>query len=527
MTSPQAYDYIVVGAGSAGCVIANRLATGTDATVLLIEAGGPDTEPAIHQEQMSATMSLWGPGPLNWGYVTEPQAALAGREIPVARGKVWGGCSSVNAMLHVRGNRIDYDTWAALGNEGWSYDDVMPVFRDLENFSGGASPYRGVAGPLDVLVHADPSPVALQLFDAGPEVGITGGGPDFDYNAERQTDSVFLYQATKTPEHHRASTAVAYLTPALNEPNLTVLSHAMVTRVLIENGRAAGVEVVVDGVSRQVRCDREVVVSAGAYESPKLLMLSGIGPAETLARHGIRTLVDLPGVGANLQDHMIVGVCYLSKKEQPWEPTLIAETGFFTRTSEVGPQEAPDFQMKFGGLKFVSPEYYQDGPGFTFAPVLIQPRSVGHVSLKSADPYDNALLQPNYLSHQADVNTFVEAVEVSRELAHTRAMAGWVDREIAPGPDVTGRAGIEDYVRRNAGTLWHPVGTCSMGNGPDAVVDARLRVHGVAGLRVADASIMPKIVSGNTNAASIMIGEKAARLLAPAAVAGAVGGEAR
>ncbi|HEX4222500.1 MAG TPA: GMC family oxidoreductase N-terminal domain-containing protein [Pseudonocardiaceae bacterium] len=527
MTGPETYDYIVVGAGSAGCVIANRLATGTDATVLLIEAGGPDTEPAIHQEQMSATMSLWGPGPLNWGYVTEPQAALAGREIPVARGKVWGGCSSVNAMLHVRGNRIDYDTWAALGNRGWSYEDVLPVFRQMENFSGWASSYRGAAGPLAVLVHADPSPVALQLFDAGPEVGIADRGHGFDYNGEHQTDTVFLYQATKTPEHRRASTAVAYLTPALDEPNLTVLSQAMVTRVLIESGRAVGVEVVVDGTARQVRCEREVVVSAGAYESPKLLMLSGIGPADTLVRHGIQVLVDLPGVGANLQDHMIVGVCYLSKREQPWEPTLIAETGFFTRSSAVGPQEAPDFQMKFGGLKFVSPEYYQDGPGFTFAPVLIQPRSVGYVSLKSADPHDIALLQPNYLSDPADLNTFVEAIERSRELANTRAMTGWVDREIAPGPDVTDRAGIEDYVRRNAGTLWHPVGTCAMGNGPQAVVDPQLRVRGVVGLRVADASVMPRIVSGNTNAASIMIGEQAARLLAPAAVAGAMGSEAR
>ena len=209
-------------------------------------------------------------------------------------------------------------------------------------------------------MHADPSPVALQLFEAAPGVGFTDRGRDFDYNGEHQTDTVFLYQATKTPEHHRASTAVAYLTPALDEPNLTVLSQAMVTRVLIENGRAVGVEVVVDGQVRQVRCAGEVVVSAGAYESPKLLMLSGIGPADTLARHGIRTLVNLPGVGANLQDHMIVGVGYLSKKEQPWEPTLIAETGFFTRSSAVGAREAPDFQMKFGGLKFVSPEYYQE-----------------------------------------------------------------------------------------------------------------------------------------------------------------------
>jgi choline dehydrogenase len=512
MPAGEVYDFVVVGAGSAGCAVAHRLATRTDATVLLIEAGGPDTRPEIHDERMAATMSLWGPSEIDWGYVTEPQDGLHGRTVPVARGKVWGGSSSINAMLYVRGNRRDFDHWQELGNTGWGYQDVLPHFREMENFEGGASVYRGADGPLSVIYHSDPTPVADRLFEAGAEIGLRAEDRRFDYNAEHQEDTVFYYQATKTREHRRASTAVAYLRPIMDRPNFTLRSNAQVSRVVIEHGRAVGIEYIVDGRVERVRADREVVLSCGAYESPKLLMLSGIGPAATLAGHGIDVVADLPGVGQNLQDHMILGVVYLSKQEQPSEPTLIAETGLFTRSSQVGPDAPPNVQFKVGGLKFVSPELDRPGPGFTFAPVIVQPRSVGTIGLRSNDPAATAVLQPNYLADPHDVDTFVESIELARTLAHTSAYAEFTDVEIAPGPEVRSRAELAEFARRNAGTLWHPVGTCSMGE----VVDSELRVRGVDGLRVADASVMPKIVAGNTNAACIMIGEKAAALISAA-----------
>lgn len=507
----DSFDVIVVGAGSAGCVVAHRLVTETDARVLLVEAGGPDTRPEIHDELVSSTLSLWGPGELDWGYQTEPQDALQGRTVPVARGKVWGGSSSINAMVHVRGNHRDYDHWAELGNPGWGYQDVLPYFKRSEDFEGGESTYRGAGGPLSVIYHADPTPVSELLFPATAEIGLRDRGAKFDYNAEHQEDSPFYYQTTKTRQHRRASTAVAYLYAIQQQPNLTLLSNARVTRLLVEGGRVAGIEYRRDGRTLQARADREVVVCGGAYESPKLLMLSGFGPAQTLRQHDIPVVVDLPGVGQNLQDHMILGVCYLSQQEHPWPPTLIAETGFFTRTRSGEP--SPDLQLKFGGLKFVSPPYDREGPGFTFAPVIIQPKSVGHLTLRSNSPRDLAILQPNYLRDQADVESFLAGIRLARALAASSALADFVKVEIAPGPEVTSDADLVDFIRANAGTLWHPVGTCAMGTDGAAVVDAELRVRGVAGLRVADASVMPRIVAGNTNAACIMIGERAADLV--------------
>lgn len=508
MDAADSFDFVVVGAGSAGCVLAHRLVTGSDARVLLLEAGGPDTRPEIHREQLSSTLSLWAPGELDWGYATEPEPGLAGRSIPVLRGKVWGGCSSVNAMLHVRGNRRDYDGW---GVPGWSYREVLPYFKRSEDYEGGASEYRGTGGPLGVIRHADPTPVSQRLFAAGPQVGLRDAGPDFDYNAAEQEDTVFYYQANKTRSHERCSTAVAYLRPVLDRPNLTVRSRATATRILFEGGRAVGVEYVQDGRTRQARAEHEVIVSGGSYESPHLLLRSGIGDADELRRHGIDVVADLPGVGRNLQDHMILGVAYLSREEHPFEPTLIAETGFFTRTR--GGDGSPDLQMKFGGLKFVDPAHDQEGPGFTFAPVLVQPRSTGSVALHPADPARNLVLRPNYLSDPADVETFLHGIELARALARTDALADVVKTEIAPGPQVTSRADLTDFVRRGAATLWHPVGTCALGEGEQSVVDPELRVHAVTGLRVADASVIPRIVAGNTNAACVMIGEKASDLV--------------
>lgn len=516
MASMELFDYVIIGAGSAGCVIANRLVGSTGARVLLLEAGGPDTLAAIHQEEVASTMSLWGQAGLDWGYVTEPQAGLGGRCIPVARGKVWGGSSSINAMLHVRGNRRDFDHWSELGNEGWSYEEVLPCFKRSEDFAGGDARYRGAGGPLPVITHDRPTPVSECLFAAASGLGFTDRGRGFDYNGKLQEGSPFYYQATKTRRHTRASTAVCFLEPLLGQPGFTLRSHAQVTRLLLRGTRVVGVEYLQGGQVIQVAAEQEVILCAGTYESPKLLMLSGIGPAQALAAHGLEAVVDLPGVGQDLQDHMILGVCYQSRQEPPHAPTLIAETGLFTRTRARPAQEPPDLQLKLGGLKFVSARYAREGPGFTLAPVLIQPESRGHVALRSRDPLQPARVQPHYLRSAADMRVLLEGIELSRELVHTSAFADFRGEELAPGGGARSEAALREYIRDNASTLWHPVGTCRMGRDAMAVVDPQLRVHGVLGLRIADASVMPRIVSGNTNAACLMIGERAADLLKPA-----------
>lgn len=508
----DAYDYIVVGAGTSGCAVAYRLATESDASVLLIEAGGRDDVPEIYSEQLGDTLSLWANPAVNWGYVTAPQAYLDNREIPVARGKVWGGSSSINAILHVRGNPKDFDTWNYLGNEGWSYQAVLPYFKRLESFAGGDSAYRGHDGPVNVITHDTPSPVSECLFEAASELGFANKGRDFDYNGAEQAGSPFYYQANKK-NHQRMSAAVAYLYPILERDNFTVLSHAQVSKLNISGQRVTGVTCVVSGETREIHANQEVIVSAGAYESPKLLMLSGIGAASTLREHGIDVVVDAPGVGQNLQDHMILGVCYLSNHEHPHGPTLISETGLFTHTKDGLEAAAPDLQIKCGGLKFVSPKYDQDGPGFTFAPVLTQPQSVGYVTLRSNNPTDTAYVQPNYLSAEADMQVFVDGVALVRELAHSQAFKEFYKVEIAPGEDAKSEDAVRAFIRENVSTLWHPVGTCKMGHDAMAVVDAHLNVHGLEGVRVADASVMPRIVAGNTNAACYMIGEKAADMI--------------
>ena len=430
--------------------------------------------------------------------------------VPVARGKVLGGSSSINAMLYVRGNRLDFDAWNHLGNEGWSYDEVLPYFKKSEDFTGGPSTYRGAGGPLTVIPHDRPTPVSECFFQAAAELGFADQGRGFDYNGERQDGSPFYYQATKTRAHTRASTAVAFLHPIIGKPNLTLRSHAQVTRLLLKGTRVSGVEYVQEGQLVQASADHEVILCGGVYETPKLLMLSGIGPARTLQAHGLPVVVDLPGVGQNLQDHLILGVCFLSTQEQPHAPTLLAETGLFTRTRPGIAHASPDLQLKCAGLKFVNPPYDREGPGFTIAPVLTQPQSVGEVTLRSHDPFEAARIQPNSLSSDADMQVFLEGIELSRALAHSSAFAGFVGEELAPGPRVKSRTELREFIRNNATTLWHAVGTCKMGHDAMAVVDPRLRVHGLQGLRIADASVMPRIIAGNTNAACIMIGEKAA-----------------
>jgi choline dehydrogenase len=362
-----------------------------------------------------------------------------------------------------------------------------------------------------------PTPVAQALFGAAGKLGLRAGADGFDYNAaERRENVVFGYQATLYPDGGRAGPAETYLRPALTRPNLTVLDRTLIRRVTVRAGRATGVEYVRDGRAGSVRAAREIVLCAGAFGSPHLLLLSGIGPARQLAGHAIAVVSDVPGVGAALKDHLILPVAYLSARAADPGAGLIAETGFFLRTAGQRPEEPPGLQFAFGGLKFVPPELDRTGPGFSFAAILAQPCSRGSVTLASADPARPPLVDPGYLTADSDLEALRDGAQLCRELASTPQLRPFAAQELAPGPQVRTRAELDTYIRTYAGTQWHPAGTCRMGatQDPEAVVDPRLRVRGVAGLRVADASIMPRIVAGNTNATCVAIGEKAAELIA-------------
>lgn len=508
MSSPQTVDYIIVGAGSSGCVVTNRLSADPSTSVLLVEAGGPDTNPNIHDP--AKLLTLWG-SEVDWKYTTAPQPGLAGRSLMISRGKVLGGCSAIYAMLHVRGNPRDYDYWNYLGNEGWSYADVLPLLKKSEDFAGGASEYHGIGGPLSVRPCPSPTPVAQAFPHAAVELGFDG--PDWDYNGARQEDGGFIYQVNVTRDGKRCSTAVGFLRPVLERPNLKVETGACVQRLLLEGTRCIGVEYRRDGTVQQVRAAREVILCAGTFDSPRLLMLSGIGPAEHLREMGVPVRVALPGVGQNLQDHLLLPVMYRSKRAMP-EATFIAEAGLFVRTRGGLPSAAPDLQYHFcGGIQaFIPPQYPVSGPTFFFVPILAKPESVGTVRLRSANPDDPAVLDPNYLSCDADVRVFLHGIRLARELAATPTLSEFNAGEAAPGLAKSEAELVRD-IRARASTVWHPVGTCKMGHDAQAVVDPQLRVHGVTGLRVADASIMPRITSGNTNAPCVLIGEKVAEMI--------------
>ncbi|WAL73582.1 GMC family oxidoreductase N-terminal domain-containing protein [Kitasatospora sp. YST-16] len=511
----MAADYVVVGAGSAGAAVAARLSEDGSADVVLLEAGGWPGREELHRTDAGALLELltadWSTA-VDWGYATEPEPGVDGRRIPVARGRLAGGCSAVNALMWVRGSRRDYDGWRDLGNPGWGYRDVLPHFRRSEDYAGGASAWRGAGGPVQVAAPAEPTPLAEAFVAAARE---TGHGGDGDYNAEHQEGFGFHYQHTRTPRGRRSSTATGYLRPALARPNLTVQTGAQATRILVEDGRAVGVEYLQGDRTHTLRATREVVVCAGAFESPKLLLLSGIGPADQLRAAGVEVLLDLPGVGRNLQDHLFAPVCYESLRELPPGAPL-SEAGLFTRTAAADPARGPDLQFTFGPVKFLpadAPAALRAGPGFTFAPIALLPASRGTVTLRDTDPRSTAVVRPGYLSDPADLDVLVEGVRLARELARTAAFDDFRGEEYGPGKGAVGTAELRAYVRANATTLWHPAGTCRMGPGPDAVVGPDLRVHGIDGLRVADASVMPTVVAGNTNAPSVMIGEKAADLI--------------
>jgi choline dehydrogenase len=519
----RAYDYIVVGAGSAGCVLAARLTEDHSTRVLLVEAGGPDSAREIH---IPVAFGKLFKGANDWAYFTEEQPGLTGRRLFWPRGKVLGGSSSINAMMYIRGNRADYDEWRDAGNEGWGYDDLLPYFRRSENQERGVSRYHSVGGPLCVSDLRDANPVSRAFVEAGVEAGLPAND---DFNGARQ-EGVGFYQVTQK-RGSRHSTAAAFLVPALRRSNLTVATHAHVTRVVIENGRATGVEFVRGGKTERATAEREVILSGGAINSPQLLMLSGLGPADELRTLGIEVVADLPGVGQNLQDHLFsalvyrctkpvtlasaesIGnvVRYLALRKGPLTSN-IGEAGGFVRVSEGdGP---PEIQLIEGPVAYINHGFTAyDGHAFTVGAVLLRPKSAGWLKLRSADPFEAPVIQPSYFEDEADLRMLVEGARLCRRIVGAEALAPFRGEETHPGPSVQSDEALAEYVRGMAETLYHPVGTCRMGNDERAVVDSRLCVRGIEALRVVDASIMPDIVRGNTNAPTIAIAEKGADLV--------------
>ena len=494
------YDVIVIGSGSAGAVIARRLVD-AGVNVCVVEAGGLDESAAIHDP--GRLWELWG-GPEDWAYRTIPQPGCNGRELDIPRGKVLGGSSCLNAVIYIRGHRSDYDGWAASGCEGWGYEDVLPLFKRSEDFSRGASEYHGAGGLLRVAADYEPHPLHAAAVAAAQEVGVPYND---DHNGPTQDGVGYCHLMVK--DNVRQSQAVAFLRPVMDAPNLTVLTGTRARKLLFEGGRCVGVET----NAGELRAEGEVVVCAGAIESPKLLMLSGIGPAAELARAGVDVAVDLPGVGENLHDHLLSPiVCSSSRPMPPVVPgTTPLHAHLFARSRADLP--APDTQP----LVFHVPAYLpgMEGPpdGFTLMAGMIRPQSRGRLSLASADPDAPPVIDPAYLAEEADLDALHWSFEQMREISRAGALADWLAEELYPGPAVTSPEDVRNYVRDTAVTYHHPVGTCKMGVDELAVVDPQLRVRGIDGLRVADASVMPTVPGGNTHAPVTMIGERAADLV--------------
>jgi len=519
----NAYDYVIVGAGSAGCVLAARLSEDLHTRVLMLEAGGPDTPARVH---IPAAFSKLYKTAVDWNYATEPEPSLNGRQLYWPRGKMLGGSSSMNAMIYARGNRLDYDHWASLGNAGWSFEEVLPYFKKSEAEERGESQFHGANGPLCVTDLRCVNPLTHAFLDSAKELGFAANS---DFNADRQ-EGAGLYQVTQK-NGRRHSAADAFLKPALQRKNLSVVTHAHAARTQIEKRRATGVEYLREGAAEFASAEREVILAGGAVNSPQLLLLSGIGPADDIRRAGVQPILDLPGVGKNLQDHVMVSAGYLCKKPVSMAtaesiPNLIryflfkngplvsnvAEAGIFLRTRKE--LEIPDLQLLFG------PAYYlnhgltpRKDHCFGFGSTLLNPQSRGSISLKTANPLDSPAIRANYLSTDTDMRVMIEGVKLSRHLAQQVSLSKFRGDELHPGAHVQSDKEIAEFIRAEAQTLYHPVGSCKMGNDAMAVVDSSLCVYGIDGLRVVDASVMPRIIAGNTNAPTIMIAEKAADMI--------------
>ena len=535
MSQTQSHDYIVIGAGSAGCVLANRLSADPDRSVLLLEAGGKDRNPLFRLPMLMG--KLLQSGIYNWHYHTEPEPYLNGRSVYWPRGKVLGGSSTINGMLYVRGNRRDYDRWAQLGLPGWSYEEVLPAFRRSEGHIQRKDDFHNSEGELTVCRARGSNPLHEVFIEAGTQAGHPKND---DFNGDQQ-EGFGRFDFT-IRDGKRWSTSRAFLKPVQQRENLHVETGALTHRIIIENDRAVGVEYSQNGQTKKVYANREVILSAGTVNSPQILLLSGIGPADELSALGIDTVHDLPGVGKNLQDHVDCVMSWECQKPVTLYDDLRAdklivsmaqgllfgrgivttfpyEGGAFMKTHEG--LESPDIQLHFmpalektANLHFPNPfrkkADTENNHGFTMRVGPVNPESRGEITLHSSNPTQAPKILANYLKSDFDIRTMIEGIRMTREVIAQKAFDPYRGQELAPGPDCESEADLIAWLRATAMTTFHPVGTCKMGTDPQAVVDARLNVHGIAGLRIADASVMPIISSGNTNAPAIMIGERAA-----------------